>query len=347
MEDALRSQDRQRICQMFLERQVNERQLQPGAEVELRGLTARPELNGKFGTVLAVVNDRGRLTVEIEDVGEFALKPGNLVLRSATVAAAPVATMSKIDDEANFECSICFSLLYKPCVNACGHCFCFWCLHQIMDSFQDSHCPLCRASFSQLAFPCVPLHRFLTEKFVASMAAREREVTKMEREQFHAQSPSISMAPSTTIDVVQESKPSRSAAAIRSEDFLCSACFEIPENPVVLSSCGHIVCQRCLTRTRPDDTMASTVRSAAEHDGKLRETICPACATPTLSPDGVLGVCSLLQVLLDECRRHPPTTEKVEMARLKHRKVEQKSVGRTASMSEGDRFVHYGIGCDG
>ena len=169
----------------------------------------------------------------------------------------------------------------------------------------------------------------------------------MEREQFHAQSPSISRASDTTRDLVQESKPSRSTAAIRSEDFLCSACFEIPENPVVLSSCGHLVCQRCLTRTGPDDTIASTVKPTAEHDGQLRETICPACATPTLSPNGVLGVCSLLQMLLEECRRHPPTTEKVEMARLKHKKIEQKSVDQTVTVSEGDRFVHYGIGCDG
>jgi hypothetical protein len=29
-------------------------------------------------------------------------------------------------DAADFNCAICLELLYKPCVNHCGHTFCFW-----------------------------------------------------------------------------------------------------------------------------------------------------------------------------------------------------------------------------
>ncbi len=26
----------------------------------------------------------------------------------------------------NWKCPICLDVLYKPCVNTCGHVFCFW-----------------------------------------------------------------------------------------------------------------------------------------------------------------------------------------------------------------------------
>ena len=49
--------------------------------------------------------------------------------------AAPTAT----HDE-DVSCPICHELLYKPTVNACGHAFCFWCIHQSMDALDASHC---------------------------------------------------------------------------------------------------------------------------------------------------------------------------------------------------------------
>ena len=36
----------------------------------------------------------------------------------------------------DFSCSICSDLLWKPCVNECGHAFCFWCLHRAMSPLQ-------------------------------------------------------------------------------------------------------------------------------------------------------------------------------------------------------------------
>ena len=53
----------------------------------------------------------------------------------------------------DFSCPICCELLYKPCVNACGHTFCFWCLHKAMDPLADSRCPLCRAGMSRIVQP--------------------------------------------------------------------------------------------------------------------------------------------------------------------------------------------------
>jgi hypothetical protein len=29
-------------------------------------------------------------------------------------------------DEDDWRCPICFEMIYKPCVNVCGHTFCFW-----------------------------------------------------------------------------------------------------------------------------------------------------------------------------------------------------------------------------
>lgn len=75
----------------------------------------------------------------------------------------------------DFTCSICSSVLFKPCVNSCGHVFCFWCLHRVsenarqiclfavlisvldrqaMSSLEASSCPLCRAEFTQFSHPC-------------------------------------------------------------------------------------------------------------------------------------------------------------------------------------------------
>ena len=61
-----------------------------GARVELRGLQAKPELNGRQGVVVKFVSSSGRHRVELDERGEeageeqegaFSLKAGNLLLR--------------------------------------------------------------------------------------------------------------------------------------------------------------------------------------------------------------------------------------------------------------------------
>ena len=50
-----------------------------GARVELRGLQAKPELNGQRGVVVGFKAESGRCEVKLDDgSGSFRLKPGNL-----------------------------------------------------------------------------------------------------------------------------------------------------------------------------------------------------------------------------------------------------------------------------
>ena len=52
--------------------------LEPGAEVTVSGLKARPELNGGTGTIVVWYPDRGRYAVKVGDAEEVALKPINV-----------------------------------------------------------------------------------------------------------------------------------------------------------------------------------------------------------------------------------------------------------------------------
>jgi len=52
--------------------------LEPGAEVTVSGLKARPELNGVAGTIVVWYPDRGRYAVKVGVAEEVALKPVNL-----------------------------------------------------------------------------------------------------------------------------------------------------------------------------------------------------------------------------------------------------------------------------
>ncbi|EFJ48446.1 hypothetical protein VOLCADRAFT_117640, partial [Volvox carteri f. nagariensis] len=75
----------------------------------------------------------------------------------------------------NWNCPICMDLLYKPCINNCGHTFCFWCMHNSMNPFRPSQCPLCRAAYTHFPRVCVPLHYFLASSFPEQYSERERE----------------------------------------------------------------------------------------------------------------------------------------------------------------------------
>lgn len=76
----------------------------------------------KAGVVAKVtVIDDGDIKVSEVDSGEERcwLKPEDLV----------VTATFDVDE---YACPICMDTLYKPCVNACGHTFCFWCMHQVI-----------------------------------------------------------------------------------------------------------------------------------------------------------------------------------------------------------------------
>ncbi|KAL0020958.1 hypothetical protein WJX79_008557 [Trebouxia sp. C0005] len=80
----------------------------------------------------------------------------------------------------NWKCPICLDVLYKPCVNTCGHVFCFWCMHRAMDPFTPSQCPLCRSQYAHFPQVCEQLHFFLQKAFPKEYSEREKETTEEE-----------------------------------------------------------------------------------------------------------------------------------------------------------------------
>ena len=51
----------------------------------------------------------------------------------------------------DFSCAICLELLHKPCVNRCGHAFCFWCFHQAMGLSASHWCADCTLECADVA----------------------------------------------------------------------------------------------------------------------------------------------------------------------------------------------------
>lgn len=49
----------------------------------------------------------------------------------------------------DFECSLCYRLLYEPVTTPCGHSFCRPCLDRCLD--HQSNCPLCKSTLAEVS----------------------------------------------------------------------------------------------------------------------------------------------------------------------------------------------------
>ncbi|KAL3680176.1 hypothetical protein R1sor_023132 [Riccia sorocarpa] len=81
-----------------------------------------------------------------------------------------------------FTCQICLELVHKPVVNACGHMFCFLCVHLTMNHGwewavhgSESSCPLCRRQYMHFPRVCEQLHFFLLHAFPDAYRRRCKE----------------------------------------------------------------------------------------------------------------------------------------------------------------------------
>lgn len=102
-----------------------------------------------------------------------------------------------------------------------------------MDLLNETHhCPLCREEFSHFPAVCWPLHKYLTDSFPVEMEARQKEIAKLEKEEYNAEAPKAPAAPKT------EDKGNVDALL---ETFQCVECGNTPAPPTVLT-CGHIAC---------------------------------------------------------------------------------------------------------
>eukprot|EP00668_Euglena_longa_P005298 GGOE01006237.1.p1 GENE.GGOE01006237.1~~GGOE01006237.1.p1 ORF type:complete len:380 (-),score=92.52 GGOE01006237.1:675-1814(-) len=132
-------------------------------------------------------------------------------------------------NEDDFKCSICLHVWHKPCVNSCGHIFCFWCLHLAMNSMGSSQCPLCRKPYTHLPDICRPLHQFVSQRFPAEAHARALDVAREE----------------ALVGVHSPILPHPPAADVLTTDFHCHLCKGPARDPTV-TRCGHIFCRSCL-----------------------------------------------------------------------------------------------------
>ena len=182
--------------------------------------------------------------------------------------------------EEDFACAICLETLHKACVNHCGHAMCFWCFHHAMGPLSTSHCPLCRAEFKHFPAICTPLHSFLVRRFPETAAAREEQTKKEEREEWHAESPDLTVPPA--------------AEAAGAAAFACVGCEQLAAPPAVLT-CGHVVCARpggwagcpkpgCVSGP-PKTAMTVAVRCgllesvlSSEHAEAYREALARGCS---------------------------------------------------------------------
>jgi len=102
-----------------------------------------------------------------------------------------------------------------------------------MDVTRIKHqCPLCRSSFRHFPAVCWPLHFYFINNFRKEIEAREKDIRKLEQEEYHAESPSLDCKHSNHFGSLQE-------------EFKCVECGNLAAPPTVLS-CGHIVC--CYTK---------------------------------------------------------------------------------------------------
>lgn len=126
--------------------------------------------------------------------------------------------------DSDFNCSVCLSLLFKPCVLGCGHALCHFCLYSSMNSFSISQCVLCRFKYSNFPFVCHDLQRDIQHRFPAEYQQRDIEVTEEER---------IRGVFSPTFDEGPSAKPPTRPV---DQGPACSVCHELCVEPCVCVS---------------------------------------------------------------------------------------------------------------
>ncbi|KAF3772480.1 LON peptidase N-terminal domain and RING finger protein 3 [Nymphaea thermarum] len=87
---------------------------------------------------------------------------------------------SKLQRTDDFDCTLCFKLLYDPVTTPCGHSFCRPCLLQSMD--HGNKCPMCRTVLfiSAKAYPVsVTLKNIIQKNFADEYAERKSELDSL------------------------------------------------------------------------------------------------------------------------------------------------------------------------
>jgi hypothetical protein len=317
-------------------------------------ITDHNTLNGKSGTVVSKKDDQWVIVLD-EDNITIKVNPQNCILIADEETRLQHALTSKDRDtirsimksrqERNFDsatlseekstvafpqesfcCPICRNLLYKPCINSCGHAFCFWCLHHAMNGIGASACPICRTPYNRFAEPLELLHRFLVRAFPEETTQREEETAEQEKSVYgNARAP--------TIPLEREGKSKHLVGPVDAADLFCVSCHNLVKDPVV-SVCGHISCMECVSSNKSGQ--------------------CSQCCTPIVEnqeEEHHLKICSLLLPLLDSANGVDKATLDSLTNKAK-RSVAYSAQSRVVELPEiyqdsKDGFIHFFCGCDG
>ncbi|XP_058182269.1 E3 ubiquitin-protein ligase PRT1-like isoform X4 [Rhododendron vialii] len=206
---------------------------------------------------------------------------------------AGVETDEEFPDE--FQCCVCWDLLYKPVVLACGHISCFWCVFRMMKHLVSvSHCPVCRHPYNHFPSICQLLHFMVLKLYPQAYKRREQQVLEEEKrlEWFSPQLVNCFRSESKpNIEGTEKVPPQqdsmlggilsrqKNSPQLLITDFHCAACKELLYRPVVLN-CGHVYCEVCIIS--PTD----------------RVPRCQVCQSA--HPNGCPKVCLLLKNFLEE-----------------------------------------------
>ena len=230
-----------------------------------------------------------------------------------TAAAAAVSAAAAPLDEHDWRCAICLELLFKPCVNACGHAACFWCTHQAMNPYAPSNCPLCRAVYAHLPRVCARLHALLGAALPEQYAARAAETAEEERAR-GAEAEAVAVPPAVAASAAavaagrvhddgdgnggdgdgDGAQGSSSAATAPTALFACDACNKLLLEPCVLP-CAHVVCRGCVPAASAGGSAGGSATVAPAAAGPRPRCGCPVCGMALLSRP---GVCLQLEKLL-------------------------------------------------
>ena len=119
--------------------------MEAGALVTIHALQGRPELNGKSGTVVRWVPDRGRYEVQVPGEAKYmGLRPENLT--EALASSSPPG----YDEATESSSSVCVLCMVRPIemlMQPCGHvCLCRNAPACVGQRTALSECPICRVA---------------------------------------------------------------------------------------------------------------------------------------------------------------------------------------------------------
>ncbi|XP_057963952.1 E3 ubiquitin-protein ligase PRT1 isoform X2 [Malania oleifera] len=63
---------------------------------------------------------------------------------------------------------------------SCGHMSCFWCVHESMSGFRESHCPICRHPYYHFPSICQMLHFLLLKMYPDAYERRKNQILEKE-----------------------------------------------------------------------------------------------------------------------------------------------------------------------